>query len=106
MKSYFVYMMSNNHGNVLYLGVTNNIERRIYEHKNGIYEGFSKKYKTTKLVYFEETNSVEAAITREKEIKKWRKEKKDKLIQTLNPDKKDLSLEWYEISHPLKEGSK
>ena len=106
MKSYYVYIMANDHGNVLYIGVTNNLERRVYEHKNGLYEGFSKKYKTIKLVYFEETNSIEGAITREKEIKKWRREKKDALIQSQNPNCLDLSNDWHEIFHPLKKGSK
>lgn len=106
MKNYYVYFMANNFGNVLYLGVTNNLERRVYEHKNGVFEGFSKKYKTIKLVYFETTHSVEAAIAREKEIKKWRREKKDALIEQMNPDLHDLSEDWHEISHPFAKGSK
>lgn len=78
---YYVYLMTNWNNKVLYVGVTNNLERRIYEHKN-------------KLVYFEETQDVTAAINREKEIKKWRREKKNQSVNRINPTWKDLSLEW------------
>jgi len=71
--------------------MTNNLERRIYEHKNKIIDGFSKKYNLCKLVYFEHTNDVNAAIAREKEIKKWRREKKNNLVIAVNPEWKDLS---------------
>jgi len=77
----------------MYIGMTNNLERRIYEHKNKIVDGFSKKYNLCKLVYFEHINDVNAAITREKEIKKWRREKKNNLVVTVNPEWKDLSNE-------------
>jgi len=105
-KQYYIYFMSNNHGNVLYLGVTSDLAKRVYQHKTKTFKGFSQKYNVSKLVYFEQTNSVEAAILREKELKKWRREKKDNLIATLNPELKDLSEDWHEISHPLAEGSK
>ena len=75
--------------------MTNDLERRIYEHKNKIFEGFSKKYNLNKLVYYEHTNDVNAAIRREKEIKKWRREKKNKLIESMNPEWKDLSEEIF-----------
>ena len=78
----------------MYVGVTNNLERRIYEHKNKLVKGFTKKYNVNKLVYFEETQDVIAAIEREKEIKKWRREKKNQLVNRINPTWKDLSLEW------------
>lgn len=84
----------------MYIGMTNDLERRIYEHKEGLVEGFSKKYKTTKLVYFEHTHDIHAAIAREKEIKKWRRGKKNKLVETLNPKWEDLSIQ-HEIP-PLK----
>lgn len=74
----------------MYVGVTNDLERRVSEHKSGLIKGFSQKYKTHKLVYFEETGSIEAAILREKEIKKWRREKKNQLVETLNPKWNDL----------------
>ena len=78
----------------MYLGVTNNLERRLYEHKNKLLKGFSEKYNVNKLVYFEETQDVTAAIAREKEIKKWRREKKNQLVNRMNPNWKDLSSEW------------
>ncbi len=91
MKDYSVYILTNDHGNVMYVGMTNNLERRISEHKSGLIDGFTKKYNLKKLVYFEQTGSVDAAIVREKEIKKWRRSKKDALVKTVNPDFKDLS---------------
>lgn len=78
----------------MYVGVTNNLERRLYEHKNKLIEGFTEKYNVNKLVYFEETQDVTSAIAREKEIKKWRREKKNKLVNHMNPNWKDLSSEW------------
>jgi putative endonuclease len=78
----------------MYIGMTNDLERRIIEHKNKLIDGFAKKYNLTKLVYFEQTADVRVAIEREKEIKKWRREKKNRLVETKNPDWVDLSLEW------------
>lgn len=78
----------------MYVGVTNNLMRRIYEHKNKLVKGFTKKYNVNKLVYFEETNDVIAALEREKEIKKWRREKKNQLVHQINPTWKDLAMEW------------
>jgi len=78
----------------MYVGVTNNLRRRIYEHKNKLTKGFTEKYNVNKLVYFEETQDVIAAIAREKEIKKWRREKKNQLVNRINPTWKELSLEW------------
>ena len=90
-KNYYVYLLTNWNNRVIYAGVTNDLNCRIYEHKNKLIEGFSKKYNLTKLVYFEETNDINAAIAREKEIKKWRREKKDKLVSQTNPNWQDLS---------------
>ena len=75
---------------VIYVGITNNLKRRVFEHKEGLIEGFTKKYQVKKLVYFEATNNVEVALNREKEIKKWRREKKLALIKSLNPALRDL----------------
>ena len=75
----------------MYLGVTNDLVRRIYEHKNKLVKGFTEKYNVNKLVYFEETGDVRSALTREKEIKKWRREKKNALVISINPEWKDLS---------------
>jgi putative endonuclease len=90
-KNYYVYLLTNWNNRVIYIGVTNDLNRRIYEHKNKMIEGFSKKYNLTKLVYFEETSDVNAAIAREKEIKKWRREKKNNLVNRTNPSWEDLS---------------
>ena len=88
---YYVYILTNWNNCVMYIGVTNNLERRQYEHRNGLNDGFSKKYKTHKLVYFETTNDVNAAITREKQLKRWSRAKKDQLVTTMNPDWRDLA---------------
>jgi putative endonuclease len=79
----------------MYIGMTNDWERRIYEHKNKLCKGFTAKYKIDKLVYFEETKDVIAAISREKEIKKWRREKKNALVEQTNPEWSDLSLDLF-----------
>jgi putative endonuclease len=91
---YYVYLLTNWNNHVLYVGMTNNLERRIYEHKNKLIKGFTEKYNLNKLVYFEETEDVVAAISREKEIKKWRREKKNHLVNSMNARWEDLSLEW------------
>mgnify|MGYP001668512131 FL=1 len=91
---YFVYILTNKTNKVLYTGVTNNLERRLYEHKNHLVDGFSSKYNTNKLVYYEVSESVESAIAREKQIKSYRRDKKIALINELNSEWKDLSLEW------------
>ncbi len=90
---YYVYIMASQNDSVIYIGVTNNLIRRTYEHKNELVEGFSKKYKTHKLVYFEQTADVESAINREKQLKGWNRNKKINLIKLLNPEFKDLYLD-------------
>ena len=92
-KNYYIYILTNWDNTEMYIGVTNDLKRRLYEHKNKIYDGFTKKYNLNKLVYFELFFEVEAAIRREKEIKKWRREKKNNLVESKNPSWKDLSLE-------------
>ncbi len=96
MKDYnfYVYILTNWNNEVMYIGMTNNLERRLYEHKNKLIEGFTKKYNVNKLVYYENVAEVNAAINREKEIKKWRREKKNNLVISTNPTWKDLSVEW------------
>jgi putative endonuclease len=94
MKTYYVYIMTNK-SRTLYTGVTNNLERRVYEHKNKLVAGFTSKYNITLLVYYEETNDVQVALEREKQIKGWLRSKKIALIDSMNPEWKDLSLEWY-----------
>lgn len=83
--NYYVYILANWNNKVIYVGVTDNLERRVYEHKNKLLDGFTKKYNINKLVYYEQTADVKSAIQREKEIKKWRREKKNKLIESINP---------------------
>ena len=95
MNQYYVYMMTNK-SKTLYTGITNNLEQRVYQHKNKMVEGFTSKYNITRLVYYEITNDVHAAIAREKQIKGWLRSKKIALIESLNPDWKDLSEEWLE----------
>ena len=90
MKSYYVYILTNWDGSVMYIGVTNDLERRLFEHKNKLVPGFSSKYKIDKLVYYEETPDVQAAIAREKQLKSWRREKKNALVASFNPEWKDL----------------
>jgi putative endonuclease len=97
MGNYYVYIMASASG-TLYTGMTNDLERRVAEHKQKIIEGFSKKYDTTKLVYFEHTADVNAAITREKQIKGWLRIKKTNLIKRINPGWKDLSLDWSQLA--------
>ncbi len=92
--TFYVYILTNRNNTVMYVGMTNNIERRMFEHKNKLTDGFTKKYNLTKLVYFEQGTDVHAALEREKEIKKWRREKKNELVMSMNPEWKDLSLEW------------
>ncbi len=93
MKYYYVYILASKRNGTLYTGVTNDLYRRIYEHKNSLVDGFTKKYNVKTLVYYEQTTDIESAITREKCIKKWNRNWKIKLIETNNPEWKDLSLE-------------
>jgi len=93
VSDYYVYIMTNNSG-TLYVGVTNNLERRVHEHKQGVHSGFTKRYKLTRLVYHESTPDVRAAIQREKEIKGWVRRKKIALIAAMNPYWRDLSELW------------
>jgi putative endonuclease len=92
--NFYVYIMASPSG-TLYVGMTNNIMRRVIEHKKGKNNGFSKKYSCNKFVYYEHYQYVHSAIEREKEIKKWRREKKEDLIKTLNPHWKDLYNELF-----------
>ncbi len=95
MKQYFVYILTNWNNKVMYIGVTNDLARRIYEHKNKLAEGFTKRYNVNKLVYFETTRDVRAAIEREKQLKGWIRKRKDALVESENPEWKDLSDEFF-----------
>jgi len=94
MKEYYVYIMTNGL-RTLYIGVTNDLMRRVFEHKEKLADGFTKKYNITMLVYYETTTDVQAAIAREKQLKSWRRSKKIALIESSNLQWKDFSLEWY-----------
>ena len=94
MQYYYVYMLTNWNNRVIYTGVTNNLERRLYEHKNGVADGFTKKYNVHKLVWFEYTTDVCSAIEKEKQIKGWRRSKKNALVEENNPTWRDLSEDW------------
>ena len=95
MKQYFVYIMTSTSG-TLYTGMTNNLERRVYQHKEKLIEGFTKRYNVTRLAYYEIFGDVRDAIAREKQIKGWRRSKKIALIESMNPKWKDLSDDWYD----------
>ncbi len=92
MKSYYVYILANERNGTLYVGVTNNLVRRIYEHKEGLADGFTKKYNIKMLVYYEITESIESAIKREKNIKAWQRAWKLRIIEEMNPDWDDLYI--------------
>ncbi len=91
---YYVYILTNKHGNVMYVGMTNDLERRLNEHRSGAIAGFTKRYNVHKLVYFESTCDVNEAITREKQIKSWSRAKKNALVKSANPSWQDLSEKW------------
>ena len=94
-KQGYVYILSSKEKDgALYIGVTSNLIKRVYEHKHDVVDGFSKKYKTHKLLYYEVSDSIESAIMREKQLKKWIRKKKETLIERMNPERKDL---WEEI---------
>ena len=94
MKQYYVYLLASKRNGTLYIGVTNDLVRRVWEHKNNVIEGFTLKYNVHMLVYYEITADVESAITREKQMKKWMRQWKIELIEKSNPEWKDL---YYEL---------
>ena len=96
MKTYFVYILASKRNGTLYIGVTSDILRRVYAHKHGLVEGFTKRYKADMLVYYEMTNDIGVAIKREKQLKKWKRQWKLELIEEKNPDWEDL---YYRIMY-------
>lgn len=94
MKTFYIYILASKKNGTLYTGLTNDLIRRVYEHKSGLIEGFTKKYSVHKLVYFEDTTDINAAILREKRLKKWKRQWKIELIEKQNPEWKDLSNEF------------
>ena len=95
VHQYFVYLLTNRWNNVLYTGVTNSLERRIWQHKNGAIPGFTKKYNCNRLVHFEIFDRIESAIEREKQIKGWTRVKKNALVESNSPEWNDLAADWY-----------
>jgi putative endonuclease len=95
MSYYYAYIMTNNYA-TLYTGVTNDLERRVYEHKQKLIPGFTKKYNLTRLVWYKAGNGISVAIAREKQIKGWLRSKKVALIETMNPNWEDLSAGWFD----------
>jgi putative endonuclease len=93
-KAYYVYLLTNWNNKVMYVGITNNLERRIYEHKEKVVKGFTEKYNVNKLVHYEHTSDIVEALNREKEIKKWRRVKKNRLVVNTNPLWRDLSEDF------------
>ena len=94
-RQYYVYIMTNSRHAPLYVGVTNDLVLRVYEHRSKLVKGFTNKYNITMLMYYEISADVESAITREKQLKSWLKSRKVDLIESANPNWRDLSLEWY-----------
>jgi len=99
LGSYYVYILTNK-SRTLYTGVTNDLERRVYEHKQKLIPGFTRKYNISRLVFFEVTPDVRAAISREKQIKGWTRTKKIALIESENPRWRDLSVDWHRNNTP------
>jgi putative endonuclease len=94
-KQSYMYMMGSASRRALYAGVTAQLRKRVFEHKNDLIDGFTRKYKCHRLVYFEVFTSIKDAIAREKEVKGWRREKKDRLVESKNPGWKDLAADWF-----------
>lgn len=94
MNTYYVYILANKPKGTLYIGFTNDLRRRVHEHKSRAIKGFTGKYNIKSLVYFEDTSDVESAIIREKQLKNWHRQWKINLIESTNPEWKDLSTEW------------
>ncbi len=92
---YYVYMMQSSSRRALYIGLTRNLERRVWEHKHSRIERFTSQYNAHRLVYYEEFHDVRAAIYREKQLKGWTRAKKNWLVERVNPEWKDLSAEWF-----------
>jgi len=90
-KQYYVYILTNKSNKVIYTGVTNDLERRMFEHKNKLVDGFTKRYNLMKLVYYEVTEDAQSAIRKEKQLKNWHRDRKINLINESNPDWEDLS---------------
>jgi putative endonuclease len=94
-KTYYVYILASKRNGTLYIGVTNDLEKRLYEHKNNLIDGFTKRYRVHNLVYYESVNDVNAALQREKQLKRWTRKWKIELIEQENPEWRDLAENFY-----------
>jgi putative endonuclease len=94
-NTYHVYILASKRNGTLYIGVTNDLERRVYEHKKNLIEGFTKKYNIHNLVYYEDVNDIHSALQREKQLKRWSRQWKIELIERFNPEWNDLARDWY-----------
>ena len=99
-KLYYVYIMQSASRRALYIGMTNNLHKRVWQHKNRLLEGFTDRYNAVRLVYWESFDDVRNAIDREKKLKSWRRQKKLWLIARFNPGWKDLAADWYKTQGP------
>jgi putative endonuclease len=99
MRQYHVYILASL-SRTLYVGVTSDLLGRVWKHKHGVYPGFTRRYHITSLVYFEDTSDACAAITREKQLKRWPRRRKTRLIEMHNPDWRDLSFDWFRETGP------
>jgi putative endonuclease len=97
---FYVYIMQSISRHVLYIGMTNNLHKRVWQHKNHSFEGFSDDYNAIRLAYWESFDDVHKAIGREKQLKGWRREKKTWLIEQMNPEWRDLAADWYQTQGP------
>ena len=93
-KTYYVYILASKRNGTLYIGVTNDLERRLYEHKNNLIEGFTNKYNVHHLVYYEDVNDIQSALQREKQLKRWTRKWKIELIEKVNPEWLDLAEDF------------
>ena len=93
-KTYYVYILASKRNGTLYIGVTNDLERRLYEHRNNLIEGFTNKYNVHHLVYYEDVNDVQSALQREKQLKRWTRKWKIELIEKVNPEWLDLAEDF------------
>ena len=94
MHKSYVYFLTNKNNTVIYIGITSNLLKRVYQHKTKAYKGFTYKYNCNKLIYFEEFNDINQAISREKQLKAGNRKNKEDLINSINPERKDLSDGW------------
>jgi putative endonuclease len=99
MRTYFIYILSN-HSRSIYIGVTNNLTRRVFQHRLGLADSYTRKFRIHRLVYFETTNNITGAIEREKVLKRWPRARKIKLIERQNYGWRDLSVDWHADERP------